>query len=80
MGMEVCEREQDIPEEHREEEESRDFPTRLTCDIGVIVLELEFESWSRSDGFAIYRDTNSHREEVKVFNNDGTLVADIRED
>lgn len=75
MGMEVCKR-----IEEGAEEADRDFPTHLTCDIGVIVLELEFRSWSAADGYAIYRDTNSHQEDVKVFNNDGTFVADIRED
>lgn len=62
------------------EDEGRDFPTELTCDIGVIVLELEFQSWSADRGYAVYKDTNSLGEEVKVFNNDGKLVADIYED
>lgn len=79
MAMFECER-VESPAEWAEEEASRDFPTELTCDIGIIVLELEFHSWSKERGYAIYRDTNSHREDVKVFNNDGKLVADIRED
>jgi hypothetical protein len=75
MSMESCER-----VEEGAEEASRHFPTQLTCDLGVIVLELEFQSWSAADGYAIYRDTNSHHEDVKVFDNDGTLVAEVRED
>jgi hypothetical protein len=75
MSMEICAR-----VDEGAAEAGRDFPTHITCDIGVIVLELEFQSWSAADGYAIYRDTNSHHEDVKVFNNGGKLVADIRED
>lgn len=76
MGMFECE----IKQVEGFESDGEDFPTWLTCDIGVVVLELEFSSWSAADGFAWYRDTNSHQEHHKVFNNDGKLVADVRED
>lgn len=79
MTMFECER-VEPPAEFAEEEGERDFPSELTCDIGVIVLELEFRSWSAEDGYATYCDTNSLHEDVKVFNNDGKLVADVHED
>lgn len=80
MSMFECERVQTPEQTPEDEPMSRHFPTYLRCDIDVIVLDLEFRSWHREDGYAIYSDINSHQESFKVFNNDGKFVADIRED